>query len=189
MRPLRYVAKALLWLGGWTPVGEQPDVPKAVFIAAPHTSNWDAVWGLAYKVYAGLDLRFFAKHTLFWFPLGNLLRALGAIPIDRGVPGSAVGRAVESFAKRESFYFALAPEGTRRWRPYWKTGFYRIAEEARVPVVLGFFDYANKRLGLGPVIELSGDRNADLARIREFYRGVTGRRPENAGPVAFPDEG
>ncbi|HNP37221.1 MAG TPA: lysophospholipid acyltransferase family protein [Woeseiaceae bacterium] len=180
---LKRVARGLLKLGGWTMVGDIPSVDKAVFIAAPHTSNWDGIWGLVYRVALGLDAHFFAKKDLFWFPLGSVLSALGGIPLDRKRPGSAVQTAIDAFASHEHFFFALAPEGTRSFRPKWRSGFYRIAREANVPLVLGFFDYGKKRLGLGPVITLSGDVEQDMARIREFYAGVEGRRPENTGPV------
>lgn len=179
------IARALLKLGGWTAVGDKPNADKVVFIAAPHTSNWDGVWALIYKVAKGLDIRFFAKQSLFWFPLGVLLRGLGGIPLNRDEPGGAVRKAVEEFASNEEFYFGLAPEGTRSLRPNWKSGFYRIATEADVPVVLGFLDYENKRLGIGPMFKLSGDREADLARIREFYEPIRGRWPAKASPVRF----
>jgi 1-acyl-sn-glycerol-3-phosphate acyltransferase len=182
-RALRVIARLILKLGGWTAVGETPAADRAVIIAAPHTSNWDAVWALTYKVAKGLDIRFFAKHTLFWFPLGQILRALGAIPLDRDHPGGAVRQAVDAFARQDTFYFGLAPEGTRARAPHWKSGFYRIATDADVPIVLGFLDFGNRRLGMGPTIRLTGDRDADMARIAEFYAGVTGRRPENATPV------
>jgi len=182
----RWIAKRLLALGGWTPVGEVPPVSKAVIIAAPHTSNWDGIWALIYKVSIGLDIRFFAKDSLFWFPLGVLLRGLGGIPLDRRQPGSAVPRAVEAFASHDEFYFGLAPEGTRSLRTHWKSGFYRIAEEARVPVLLGFLDYGRKRLGYADIIELSGDTAADLDKIRRFYADIEGRWPEKASPIVFP---
>ncbi|MDX1506702.1 MAG: 1-acyl-sn-glycerol-3-phosphate acyltransferase [Woeseiaceae bacterium] len=182
---LAAIARGLLRLGGWTAVGEKPAVAKAVFIAAPHTSNWDGVWALIYKVAHGLDIRFFAKESLFWFPLGTLLRGLGGIPLNRDEPGGAVRQAVEAFDNSDAFYFGLAPEGTRSLRPGWKSGFYRIAMEADVPVILGFLDYENKRLGIGPMLALTGDRDADLARIREFYAGIRGRWPEKTSPVRF----
>ena len=182
---LRWLANALLRAGGWTAVGEPPDIPKAVFIAAPHTSNWDGVWALAYKVVKDIDIRFFAKDSLFWFPLGTILTAFGGIALDRNDPGAAVKKAIEQFDTNERFYFGLAPEGTRSLRDHWKSGFYRIAEGANVPVVLGFLDYRNKRLGLGPTLYVSGDRDADLAKIREFYAGVEGRWPEKTSPVRF----
>lgn len=180
------IAKGLLALGGWTAVGGDPGVPKAVFIAAPHTSNWDGIWALIYKVSVGLDIRFFAKASLFWFPLGTLLRGLGGIPLNRNEPGSAVKKAVDGFRESDSFYFGLAPEGTRSLRPHWKTGFYRIATEAKVPVILGFLDYRNKRIGFSESIRLSGDPAADMARIGAYYETVTGRWPEKASPVRFP---
>ena len=167
-------------------VGEAPPVAKAIIIAAPHTSNWDGYWGLVMKVAMQLDIRFFAKQSLFWFPLNLLLRGLGGIPLDRKRASSAVRQAVEMFDANERFYFALAPEGTRAKKPCWKTGFYRIAERANVPVVLGFFDYANKRVGLGPMIHLSGDRAADLENMRNFYEKISGRWPEKTSPIVFP---
>lgn len=182
---LAALARWILRVGGWEIVGGAPAEPKAVLIAAPHTSNWDGFWALAYKTAVGIDVHFFAKESLFWFPLGTVLRALGGIPIDRADAGSAVQQVVDSFAAEESFYFGLAPEGTRRRTRGWKTGFYRIALSAGVPVYLGFLDFGARRIGIGLRLDLSGDPEADLAVCRDFYSGVTGRRPENASPVVF----
>ncbi|MDH5617358.1 MAG: lysophospholipid acyltransferase family protein [Gammaproteobacteria bacterium] len=182
---LRKFARLLLRLGGWTPVGGVPDEPKAVLIAAPHTSNWDGVWALIYKVAVGLDVRFFAKKSLFWFPLGNLLRGLGAIELDRSRAVNAVQQAIDEFERHETFYFGLAPEGTRSLKPGWKTGFYRIARGANVPVYIGFLDFRTKRLGIGPKVELTGDPDTDLAVIRKHYEGIVGRRPEQTSPIVF----
>jgi 1-acyl-sn-glycerol-3-phosphate acyltransferase len=183
---LKAIAKMILYAGGWECVGGIPDVRKAVLIAAPHTSNWDGFWLLVYKVSVGLDLHFLAKDALFWWPLGNLLRALGALPLDRDAGTQVVRQLGEAFANNEQFYLALAPEGTRKWKPYWKTGFYRIARAANVPVFLGFIDYRTKRLGLGGSITLTGDTENDLDKIRAFYEPLSGRRPELASPVKFP---
>lgn len=175
----------ILRIGGWTPVGELPDEPKAIIIAAPHTSNWDGFWGLVYKVSIGAEIHFFAKHSLFWFPLSTLLRALGGIPLDRSRAGSAVQQAVDLFDNNDSFYFGLAPEGTRKKTAGWKSGFYRIAEGARVPVYFGFLDYKHKRLGIGRRLDLGGDQEADLEVCREFYGNVEGRWPEKTSPIRF----
>lgn len=177
------IARFLLWLGGWTPVGGALPVRKAVLIAAPHTSNWDGFWAIVYKVYSGMEIRWFVKDSMFWFPLSVLLRLNGAIPLDRKRAGSSVTQAIEAFDEFEDFYFGLAPEGTRSTTTVWKSGFYRIAEGANVPVVLGFLDYGKKRLGLGPMVSLTGDRDADMAVIRSFYAPITGRYPEKAGPI------
>lgn len=183
---LRLVAHGLLKLGGWTPVGGDIPVPKAVIIAAPHTSNWDGIWGLICRVALQVDVHFFAKDTLFWFPLGAVLRALGGVPLDRRKPGAAVPTAVAALRDNDTYYFALAPEGTRSRKEYWKSGFYRIAMEAKVPVVLGFFDYRSRRIGTGPLVELTGDVDADMARIRAFYETCEGRHPELATPAFLP---
>ena len=98
---------------------------------------------------------------------------------------SAVQQAVDMFKDNDSFYFGLAPEGTRTHKPGWKSGFYRIAEQAGVPVYLGFLDYEHKRVGMGPRVDLSGDQEADLARLQEFYGGIKGRWPEKTGPIRF----
>ena len=122
------VARLLLWLGGWTIDGGAPNFDKAVIIAAPHTSNWDGYWGIVYKVAVGLDVKFFFKHTLFWFPLSVLIRGMGGLPLNRGLANSAVDQAIHEFKSNEKFFFALAPEGTRSKTKGWKTGFYRIAQ-------------------------------------------------------------
>jgi 1-acyl-sn-glycerol-3-phosphate acyltransferase len=181
------IAKLILRVSGWTAVGGELDEPKAVIIAAPHTSNWDAVWALVYKVAVGLDVRFFAKHSAFWFPLGTLLRGMGGIALDRGRAGSAVSQAIEMFHTEESFYFGLAPEGTRKKTSGWKTGFYRIATGADVPVYLGFLDFKRKRVGIGPHFKLSGDPEADLEICRKFYAGIEGGRPDLASPIVFAE--
>ena len=184
---LQAIAKLILRIGGWKMVGELPAEKCAVVIAAPHTSNWDGFWALVYKVAVQLDIHFFAKQSLFWFPLNILLGALGGVPLDRKRAGSAVDQAIEMFRTKDSYYFGLAPEGTRSRADHWKSGFYRIAEGADVPVVLGFLDYGKRQIGIGPTLKLSGDPKKDLEFFREFYKDVKGRRPEMAGPITFPD--
>jgi 1-acyl-sn-glycerol-3-phosphate acyltransferase len=177
------VAKFLLWLGRWTAVGPTPATRKAVIIGAPHTSNWDGYWLLVYRVAYGVDVNFFVKKQMFWFPLSLLLTGMGAVPLDRRDSRSAVKQAVAAFNASDDYLFGLAPEGTRSKTKGWKSGFYRIAEEAGVPVVFGFFDYPNKRLGFGPMMMLTGDVEADMTIIRSFYESVGGQAPEKTGPV------
>ena len=177
------VARFLLWLGGWTAVGQAPGVRKAVLIAAPHTSNRDGFWAIVYKVYIGIEIRWFVKDSMFWFPMDVLLRSFGGIPLNRNRAGSAVNKAILAFDENENFYLGLAPEGTRSKTRGWKSGFYRIAEGANVPVVFGFLDYRNKRLGLGPVMNLTGDKDADMAICRSYYSSIGGRWPEQTSPI------
>lgn len=185
---LQALAKWILTITGWTPVGDVPAHRKQVFIAASHTSNWDGLWLILYKVALGVKLRFLAKESLFWWPLGSILRAFGAMPVDRTVSTSIVEQMVAAFAREERLFLALAPEGTRSNRPYWKTGFYQIALLAEVPVTLAFIDYPNKRMGIGVTIWPSGDVESDLNIIREFYAPFVPRHPEKQGPIEFPPD-
>lgn len=176
-------ARLLLRLGRWTPVGPRPPINKAVVVGAPHTSNWDGFWWLVYKVAFGVDIKFFIKKSWFWFPMNILLKGMGGVPLDRSDSRAAVKQAVAAFDEHDDYLFGLAPEGTRSRAPGWKSGFYRIAEEAGVPVLLGFFDYPRRRLGFGPVITLTGQPDEDMAIIRSFYESVQGHSPEKFGPV------
>lgn len=183
---LQALAKIIFRISGWETVGEVPDLKKAVFIAAPHTSNWDGFWLLVYKVAINVEVRFLGKDTLFWWPLGAILKSFGAMPIDRSHAGNIVPQLIDAFEKEEHLFLALSPEGTRKWVPYWKTGFYRIAEAANVPIVLAFIDYKEKQIGIGPTIPAGQALNETLATIREFYSPFIGRRPEKQGPIEFP---
>ena len=182
---LQRLARLILRVGGWTAVGGIPDAPKAVVVAAPHTSNWDGFWALVYKVSIQAESHFFAKKSLFWFPLGTILSALGGIPLDRSRASSAVQQAIDMFRHEDSFYFGLAPEGTRTRREGWKSGFYRIATGANVPIYLGMLDFSNKRICIGPRMDLTGDQEKDLEALREFYSGIKGRWPDKTSPIRF----
>lgn len=182
------IATFVLRLCGWTLAGELPTLKKAVFIAAPHTSNWDGFWLILYKVAMDVDVRFLAKHTLFWWPLGAILTAMGAIPVDREVSAATVQKIVDVFAAHDRLWFALSPEGTRKWQPYWKTGFYRIAKAAGVPIVLAFIDYRTRQMGIGITLPRGRTSEEDLNTIREFYAPIVGRNPHCQGPIEFPPD-
>jgi len=183
---LRKIAKFIVGISGWEITGEIPPLDKAIYIAAPHTSNWDGFWMILGKTALGLEARFLAKHTVFWWPLGAILRRLGAMPIDRSHGAGVVQQLVDIFKTSDRLFLALAPEGTRKWTPHWKTGFYRIAIEADVPIVPAFIDYKNKRIGIGETFWPSGDPERDLDYLRNFYAPHKPCHPENMGPIAFP---
>ena len=185
---LQWIARSIFRIGGWKTVGEIPAVDKAVFIAAPHTSNWDGFWFLVYKVLQDVEVSFLAKESLFWWPLGSLLRRMGAIPIDRSNAANIVPQLVRTFESRNHLFLALAPEGTRKRTPYWKSGFYRIAKAANVPIVLACIDYPGKYIGIGPMLGDGNTIEQDLAVMREFYAEKRGRHPELQGPVQFPPQ-
>lgn len=183
---LQKLAKFIVSVSGWEIRGEAPPLDKAIYIAAPHTSNWDGFWLLIAKTALGIEARFLAKHTLFWWPLGAILSRFGAIPVDRSSSSGVVQQLIDLFLNSDRLCLALAPEGTRKWTPHWKTGFYHISLETGVPIVLAYIDYKNKKMGIGDTFEPSGDRDRDLAHLRNFYAPFSPRRPENMGPIAFP---
>lgn len=166
-------------------VGEIPDIKKAVFIAAPHTSNWDGFWMIVFKFAIDVKIRFLGKHTLFWWPLGPILSAMGCMPVDRTKATDIVEQLIDAFEREDHLFLALAPEGTRKKMPHWKSGFYRIAKTAEVPMVFVFIDYHDKRLGIGPTLPVGQTYEQDLLMIREFYSPLRGRHPELQGPIEF----
>ena len=182
LRPT-FAARVCLWVlarAGWRMDGEFPDLPKLVIIAAPHSTNWDVVWGLLFKVGLRLDVHFIGKREAFFWPLGALLRAFGGIAIDRKAAHGVVGEMRQQFAAHERFWLAIAPEGTRKKVQKWKSGFWHIARAANVPILMVYFHYPKKTIGIGAPIQPGADLDADMARIREFYRPWQGK---NRGTV------
>jgi len=171
----RLFGRAVYTLGGWQMTGAWPDLKKVVVIVAPHSSAWDAIWGLAAKVGVGLGIVFIGKKEAFWGPIGWFLRRVGGMPVDRSAPGGVVDQIASEMRRAERMWFVLAPEGTRRAVEHWKPGFWRIAKAAGVPVFCIGFDYPSKRIILGETVELSDDINADMARIRALFKDYRGR--------------
>lgn len=171
----RWLGRSILRLGGWHIRGPIPDLAKAVVIAAPHSSNWDGLWGLAAKMALGVDARILGKDKLFWWPLSVLLRRLGVMPLDRSSPQGTVGQAVAMIQRSERVWFALAPEGTRKPVKEWKGGFLKIARMAQVPVIPAYFHYPEKAIGFGEPFVTSGDDAADMLAIRQWYRQWMGK--------------
>ena len=171
----RWIGRTVLRLGGWKIVGEWPDLPRLVIIAAPHSSAWDVVWGLAAKVACGLDVVFMGKQEAFWGPIGWLLRRFGGMPVNRSAPGGVVEQIAQRLRSSDRMWFAIAPEGTRRPVEHWKPGFWKIARRAGVPVFCVWFHYPDRTFGLGELVELSDDMAADMVRIRALFKPYRGR--------------
>ena len=172
----RAFGRAILRLGGWRIEGEFPDLARFVIIVAPHSSAWDAVWGIAGMLAMGVRITFMAKAEAFRGPLGWLLRGIGGVPVDREKAHGAVEQASARLRAATSTWFLLAPEGTRRRVERWKSGFWHIARSAQVPVMLAAFHYPEKTMILGPLMTLGPDADADMARLREWYRPFIGKR-------------
>ncbi|WP_210396674.1 lysophospholipid acyltransferase family protein [Motiliproteus sediminis] len=183
---IAWLCSLILKLSGWTIDDQQrPAIKRYVLIGYPHTSNWDFVLAMLVKGALGFQFNWVAKHTLFRWPLGPLMRAMGGIGVDRTQSTGFTAALAAEYGRRESLVVVITPEGTRAHRPYWKSGFYHLALEAGVPVVLGYLDAPSKRIGFGPSLTLSGDRDQDLARIRAFYADKRGIHPADAGTITF----
>jgi 1-acyl-sn-glycerol-3-phosphate acyltransferase len=178
-------ARRVLALLGWRVDVVPPPGPKCIIAVYPHTSNWDFGVGYLAKLAAGLPVHFVGKHTLFRGPLGPLLRRMGGIPVDRRAATGLIGQLVNEMEARPWMWLAIAPEGTRAYVDHWKSGFYRVATAAKVPIGLAFIDWRARVVGLTEYLVPSGDEAADLERIRRVYGGKVGRRPELAGEIRF----
>jgi 1-acyl-sn-glycerol-3-phosphate acyltransferase len=171
----RWIGRAALTALRWRIEGDLPNRSKFVVIAAPHTSNWDFVVGIAARFALGIDVSWLGKHTLFRGPWSVILRRWGGIPIDRSASNDTVSRIVGEFRERQTFILALAPEGTRRKVSEWRTGFWYIAHGAGVPIVPVAFDWARRRIVIRPPFETTGDASADVGALRGSYEGLRGR--------------
>jgi len=184
------LARKLLGVLGWRLQFEGLPTLQGVFVVYPHTSNWDFVFAVLAKWALGVQLNFWGKDTLFRVPLlGRWLRWLGGIPAVRNAPGGLVGQAIAelSAARRQERYcwLGLAPEGTRKRAAGWRSGFYKTALHANVPVCLVKLDFALRRIDATHFLHLSGDADRDFSRIAEFFSSVKGCIPENATPVVL----
>lgn len=190
-RTIRRAAARLIWaVTGYRMRTEPAPTRPTVFIGAPHTSNTDFFLMLAIAFDLDLTIRFLIKDSWFRGPLGGVMRRLGGIPVDREDPASIVGEILDAVERGEEFHLVVTPEGTRgAGSGYWKSGFYRIALQAGLPVTLGYVDGVARVAGLGPSIELTGDVTADMDVIRAFYRDKSGVKPKNRTEPRLRSEG
>jgi len=177
---LRLLAIATLRLIGWRGIGETPERQRFVLIAAPHTSNWDFPLMLLVVLQLRLRLYWMGKHSLFSFPFRGLMRWLGGIPIDRSRNHNTVDQVVQLYRQQDELVVLIPPEGTRKRVERWKTGFYHIANNAEVPIMLGYLDVSRHEAGLADYFQPTGDLEADMREIRAFYADKRGIRQENA---------
>lgn len=157
-------------------------------IAAPHTTNWDFPYLIALAAYFELQINWMGKHTLFKPPFGSVMRALGGIPVRRHKSENLVESLAKLFETYQDLGLVVPAEGTRDYVEYWKSGFYHIAREARVPIVMSYLDYAERRGGFGPAFHPSGDLRKDMDAVRAFYAGKQGKYPERFGLVRLREE-
>lgn len=177
---LRGFSLAFLKLTGWKVEGAlPPQAAKSVFIAAPHTSNWDLPYTLMVAFALRLNPYWMGKHTIFKAPFGPIMRWLGGIAVNRDQANNLVAASAQAIREADGpVQLIVPPEGTRSKTRYWKTGFYYIAQTAGVPIVMAYMDYAAKRSGLGPLFQPTGDVEADMAAIKAFYAPFKGRNAD-----------
>ncbi len=182
---MKWLSMRYIQLTGWRFVGSPPNCPKMVIVGFPHTSNWDFFLFLGALSYFDLKVNFLAKAPLFRGPFGYLMRRWGGIPVDDSGPQSLVDSAIKTFNDRDEMILVVTPEGTRARVESWKTGFWRIAEGADVPVAMAFIDAETKTVGFGPGEKIAGDPVSWIRFAADFYADKGGLRPQNRGPVAF----
>ncbi len=174
---LRVLSILFLKLTGWKVSGVLPQEKNFVMIAAPHTSNWDLPYMLTVSFALKAKPYWMGKEQIFKKPFRGLMMWMGGIPVDRSQSNNMVEYTAELLKKSEELVITVPPEGTRSKVAYWKTGFYHIANTAKVPIILGFLDYKKKEGGVGPVIYPSGDIEQDMVAIKAFYQTITGKNP------------
>ncbi len=182
-RLTRFLFTLLLRLMGWRIVGQLPDLPRLVFVGAPHTSNGDFFMTAFTMAALGVDVHFVMKHTPFVGPVGWFLRWFGGIPLDRDRTRDFVSQMVDEFDSREQFLLAIMPEGTRgKGQGHdgkgWRSGFYHIAHNAGVPLVMVKFDYSNRRMRVGPIFWPGSDYETELPLIQAEFADIVGRHPK-----------
>lgn len=153
---------------GWRIEGALPDCPKLVAALAPHSSNWDFVIGVSVALALGLRAAFIGKHTLFRWPLGALMRWLGGIPVNRARPDGFADAMIAEFQGREQLWLGIAPEGTRTDGVQFKSGFYRIARAAGVPILPVYLNYQRKVIGFLPLVHADREVDQGVAAVRDL---------------------
>ena len=171
------LAKWILYFAGWKLTTSENGIPKCVLCVAPHTSNWDFILGKLFYTALGRDASFLIKKEWFSFPFNYLFDWLGGVPVDRSKKTTVVDQMVKEFNSRTYFHLAVTPEGRRKPAKEWKRGFYYIATQAKVPILLAYIDYGKKELGIKCEFVPTGNEAEDIKAIRRYYKGVQAAKP------------
>lgn len=177
---MKTISKLLFKFSGWEIIGDiPPNINKAVMIIAPHTSLWDFLIGrLAFNI-LGLKAKFIIKKEFFKFPLGFFLKCWGGIPIERGDKSMALKQIELVIKNEDSIILIITPEGTRKPVKRWKKGFYKIALNNNLPILMGALDYSKKQAFISSPFMVSGNIEKDMMKIRNFYKNIQGKYPQN----------
>lgn len=172
------ISKWLLRIAGWKVTITTPDYPKCLICVAPHTSNWDFILGELAYTSVGRKAGFLMKEAWFRWPLGYFFRAIGGIPVPKKRGGSLTEAIVKKFNSSERMVLAITPEGTRKGTAKWRSGFLHIAMEARIPLLLGALDFKYKTIQITDEYQPTGDIDADMHAIKQFYSRFHALYPE-----------
>ncbi|HET7732589.1 MAG TPA: lysophospholipid acyltransferase family protein [Paludibacter sp.] len=174
---MQKLSKWILKITGWKAFVTVGEPEKSIICVAPHTSNWDFPIGKLSYLAMGRKASFLIKKSWFVFPLNFFFSALGGVPVDRSKRTSVTQQMVDEFNNRKHFHLAITPEGTRSLVDKWKMGFYHIANQANVPIQLAYIDYEKKELAIKEIFYPTGDEEADLAKIQDYYKDIHAKFP------------
>ncbi|MFT5211321.1 MAG: 1-acyl-sn-glycerol-3-phosphate acyltransferase [Flavobacterium sp.] len=183
-----YLGKTIIKLSGWKIKGGPAQSKSMIIIAAPHTTNWDLVYLLGAAYSFRLSIHWLGKSNLFVPLFGSFMRFLGGIPVERSKQNNMVAQLAERINNSDGLAIVVPPAGTRAYTDYWKSGFYRIALEADIPIVCGYLDFPKKEAGLGLSFKLSGNITEDMDKIRDFYADKVGKYPEMKSKIRLKEE-
>lgn len=183
-----FLGRSIIRLTGWRVTGGVPASKSMIIIAAPHTTNWDLFFLLGAAYSFGLQIKWLVKSNVFFPVVGSILSFLGGIPVDRSTRNNMVKNLADFIANSKGTCIVIPPSGTRAYTEYWKSGFYRIAMAANVPICCGYLDYEQKEAGLGLSFQPSGDIAADMDRIRAFYADKKGKYPDKKSRIRMREE-
>ncbi len=173
----RSIGRFILWVMGWKFEGNLPENKKFMIIVAPHTSNWDFFIGITVVFAVGFRAHWLGKHTIFRKPFGTYMKWMGGIPVDRSRAVNVVDQVIFRIKEEESMVLGMSPEGTRKKVERWKTGFYRIAKGAGIPIVPTALDYSKKTIEFFSPFLLTGDQESDIFHLQQLFQGVIPKYP------------
>lgn len=174
---LRVFGRVAMRVAGWRFEGSIPNLPKLLFVVAPHTSNWDFFVGVGAMFALGLRATFLGKHTLFRWPLGIVMRWLGGVPVYRHAPRNVVDQTVDHIRRVEQVALGISPEGTRKKLPAWRTGFHYVARGAEIPIVPVALDYSTKTVRFFPMHQPADTVASDVAALGPLFSAGMARYP------------
>ncbi len=163
---------------GWRYNVSVPNYDKYILCAAPHTTNWDLIIGKLFYEAIGRKAFFMMKKEWFFEPLGTLFRWMGGIPVNRNKKDALVEQMILQVQKHQFFHLAITPEGTRSANEHWKRGFYYIALQAQIPIILVGIDYSRKCITMTKEVWPTGDIEKEMREIKLYFKGFKGKYPD-----------